>query len=365
MLKKYIKTNTLKQIKKLKKDLMKRTYSLSHTHSDLSSSVKIPHTISNRSKSTKISLEFNKIKNAEIGEIFETNIRETLMFEYNFKPGDIERHFFARKLTFEGKEEILLIEQPKDVMINNEKYLFLFNNDKSITVKKDSKQIFPKIMTNKKTNLSIDGENVEIGKLTEIEVDGSFNFDGSGFGFNKEEVNILFTNVNNTQMSSYNYIILEIKLSKTKIQELIGQLLKDKQIMEKIYNKKFLYVGFINSKNIDIDISSIIGDLNLIIFGLKKNVFASRDMRRFYDWDIIHNVKLLNSEVSEIKKQIGEIKNQIGGMNNQIEFIVQQISLLLENKTINEERKKQMNLLGRKKWREKIDDEENDGSQKK
>jgi hypothetical protein len=59
---------------------------------------------------------------------------------------------------------------------------------------------------------------------------------------------------------------MEIKLNKGKISDLIYQFLslRDKKILEKIYNKNFLYVGFINSKNLDGDISSLIGDLNFL-----------------------------------------------------------------------------------------------------
>jgi hypothetical protein len=61
---------------------------------------------------------------------------------------------------------------------------------------------------------------------------------------------------------------MEIKLNKGKISNIIYQFLslRDKKILEKIYNKNFLYVGFINSKNLDEDTSSLIGDLNLFLF---------------------------------------------------------------------------------------------------
>ena len=72
-----------------------------------------------------------------------------------------------------------------------------------------------------------------------------------------------------------------------------------------------MYVGFLNSKIIDIDVSSIIGDLNIIIFGLKNNTFASRDMRKFYDWDTIQNVKILKSDVVEIRNELTEIRNEL------------------------------------------------------
>ena len=104
-----------------------RTNTISQTSSNLSNISQISYTSSNLSKPVKFSLRLKKIKNAEIGEIFERNIRETLILEYNFKQGNIKRHFFVRKLTFEEKEKFLLINEPKDSIIKNKKYfLFLF-----------------------------------------------------------------------------------------------------------------------------------------------------------------------------------------------------------------------------------------------
>ena len=110
----------------------------------------------------------------------------------------------------------------------------------------------------------------------------SFKSDYSGSSkFSKE-----FNKIKNSEVRGiferYNYVILEIKLNKTKIMELIHQLKRAKNILEKIdINKKILYVGFINSKDLDKDISSEVGDLNIIIYGLKKNMFSSTDMRKF------------------------------------------------------------------------------------
>ena len=270
MIKNSIKRNEIKQIKKLKKDLMPRTNSFKSDYSG----------------SSKFSKEFNKIKNSEVGEIFERNILETLIFEYNFQEGNIKRHFYLRTLTFNKMEEILLIGEPKPMIINNKKYIFKLNDDKSVTIE-ESGRIFQTIYNNKMNNLPIEEEIIVIGKLTEIEIDGSFLFNSDAFKkFNQDEVKTLFTNINPSQMDTYNYVILEIKLNKTKIMELIHQLRRAKNMLEKIYiNKKILYVGFINSKDLDKDISSKIGDLNIIIYGLKKNMFASRDMRKFYYWD--------------------------------------------------------------------------------
>ena len=37
-------------------------------------------------------------------------------------------------------------------------------------------------------------------------------------------------------------------------------------------------------------------------------MFASRDMRKFYDWDTIKNVKFLSDELGGIKNELVEVK---------------------------------------------------------
>ena len=85
-----------------------------------------------------------------INKIIENNIRETLMFEYNFHEGNIKRHFYFRTLTLDGKEQTLLINEPKDMKINNKVYSFRFNNDdKSVSVIEESGKIFKTIKSKK------------------------------------------------------------------------------------------------------------------------------------------------------------------------------------------------------------------------
>ena len=253
-------------------------------------------------------------------------------------------------------EEILLIGEPKSMIINNKKYIFKLNDDKSVTIE-ESGRIFQTIYNNKMNNLPIEEEIIVIGKLTEIEIDGSFLFNSDTFKkFNQDEVKTLFTNINPSQMDTYNYVILEIKLNKTKIMELIHQLRRAKNMLEKIYiNKKILYVGFINSKDLDKDISSKIGDLNIIIYGLKKNMFASRDMRKFYDWDTIKNVKFLSDELGGIKNELGGIKKEIvevkKKMNDEVTDIKNKLDIISQQLSI---------LLGKKRKREEINENKND-----
>ena len=58
-------------------------------------------------------------------------------------------------------------------------------------------------------------------------------------------------------------------------------------------------------------------------------------MRKFYDWDTIHNVKFLNNEVTKIKTEIADIKNKI-------EIIGEKISLLLGNKKLKINKRKRV-----------------------
>jgi hypothetical protein len=40
-------------------------------------------------------------------------------------------------------------------------------------------------------------------------------------------------------------------------------------------------------------------------------MLTSRDMRKFYDWDTIKNVKFLSDEFGGIKNELGGIKNEL------------------------------------------------------
>ena len=70
--------------------------------------------------------------------------------------------------------------------------------------------------------------------------------------FNKEEVYIIYINTNDNNMKTFTQAIVGIKLNKNKFGELVSQLIKDKNKIEKLTEKKILYIGLINSKNINL-----------------------------------------------------------------------------------------------------------------
>ena len=68
-------------------------------------------------------------------------------------------------------------------------------------------------------------------KVKEIKIDGSFlikNFNLSVF--NADEIDILCNNLSLQEYASFNYCILEAKISKKKFDELIKEIIRDKEV---------------------------------------------------------------------------------------------------------------------------------------
>ena len=66
--------------------------------------------------------------------------------------------------------------------------------------------------------------------------------------FDPKEIAILYRNINDNNMRLFNQAILEMKLSKNNFCEMTTQLIRDKDVFEKLTKKPILYIGFINSK---------------------------------------------------------------------------------------------------------------------
>ena len=69
---------------------------------------------------------------------------------------------------------------------------------------------------------------------------------------------------------------------------MVTQLIRDKDIFEKLTKKPILYIGFINSKNIrkkDLKVSKDgLNKLNnCIIFGIKDKMFNGKNVNKFYN----------------------------------------------------------------------------------
>ena len=71
-----------------------------------------------------------------VGEIFEENIRETLIYEYNFDESSFPRNVLCRNIYNEDKSinKNILSAKNEIVRINDVDYLFQLNNNCSISI---------------------------------------------------------------------------------------------------------------------------------------------------------------------------------------------------------------------------------------
>ena len=100
-----------------------------------------------------------------------------------------------------------------------------------------------------------------------------------------------------------------MKLSKNNFCEMVTQLIRDKDIFEKLTKIPNLYIGFINSINIrKNDLKETQDGLNkldnCIIFVIKDKMFNGRNVNKFYNWrgreqinKLDEDIKLLGNEV--------------------------------------------------------------------
>ena len=142
-------------------------------------------------------------RNSEIEKIFEENIRNTLNFEF-------------------GWENIL-------------------SNSKNTTIKK-RKKILQKYANNKKDiiKVNISRKKLMVKKEKEIETDKYFHIENFDFSKLNEDFSIVYRNIEDEELEEVNSVLIEAKLNKSKIPEMISQIKEDKKIYEKMTNDKIL-----------------------------------------------------------------------------------------------------------------------------
>ena len=352
------------EIKKLRTELMGKKRSLSKNSK---------RTFNNSNSLTQKSFSemYKQNKNTEIGDIFENNIRQTLINEFEWKSGLPKRNYFFRKIVIGDKTIIINSGSRKIIKVNGQLFRLYFTNNKDLKIhygfrKRKIITISRKIKT---FDLNIHNIKLQFTEIIEIEIDGFFeipNFDIDKF--NNKDIEIIFNNIN--KETQYQNACCEIKLSMKKIGDLVRQLKKDKDYLEIfLKNKKIIYIGFINSSYIESSYMRQLNGLNnidIIIFGIKNNIWMMRDMTKYIDWALISNFKILKENVKEIKvemkeeinkikgemkeeinkiegemkEEIKEIKNEITNIDNKINFIITSLGIgNSENIFINKKRK--------------------------
>ena len=174
-------------------------------------------------------------ENDGVGKIFEENIRRTFELELNWKKSKIPRYFFFRKVSLHNSSETNVIYSGNslDYIKNNEILLtFMFDEDSKACEIKNHK-------TSKMISISENEKDFEyeelrdifiISPLDRIEIDGIYDiYNFSLPKFKENEVSIIYQNINKFRENQMTTIIMEVKLNKGKLSQLIINL---KEIMK-------------------------------------------------------------------------------------------------------------------------------------
>ena len=224
-------------------------------------------------------------RNSEIEKIFEENIRNTLNFEF-------------------GWENIL-------------------SNSKNTTIKK-RKKILQKYANNKKDiiKVNISRKKLMVKKEKEIETDKYFHIENFDFSKLNEDFSIVYRNIEDEELEEVNSVLIEAKLNKSKIPEMISQIKEDKKIYEKMTNDKILYMGIVGcsgkNKNIDIDYEKKLDGIKCVILEMDNSTFCGRNMKNPLDWKLIRQVKKNTDDIAEIKTTVAELKSSVAKLETSV-----------------------------------------------
>ena len=299
------------QINKLKKDLMPK-----HKNSGANSSIS--------------SSEYYKMKNKEVGIHFEENIRNILMLNYGLKKKEINRKLLYCYIKYDGNSNLITNIEEKKLTISETIVTFRINDNKSLDIIFDNNNII-KIKKQKESQQTILGKTVIITERKDMENDGWFNLNNFDINkFDKNEICEIYKTIEPGKIKKAKQVIIESKLNKNKVNELLFQLNRDKKIIEKIENiqkDNILYMGFINAKSINIQdfINNVIPkyqDLKFILFGIKNEFFGKRKVTEFYDWELIKDVKRMEGRIDNLERRIGNLEKKVGNINKKLDIIL-------------------------------------------
>ncbi len=281
------------------------------------------------------SSEYYKNRNSEIGKIFEENIKNTLKFEFGWEKGDVGQHFYYRIVKLNGNEYILMRDGKLALTINGKKYFLLSNSD-IITLKR-GKKILKKYDNKNITKITpiISRKKLVFQKETEIETDGYFHIQNFDFSRFNDDFSILYNNIEDEELEEASNILIEIKLNKRKIPEMIKQLKRDKNIYEKMTKEKILYMGIVGysgrKKNIDINYEEELDGFKCVIIEMKNDNFCGRNMEQHLDWKLIREVKKNTTDIKQMKEDINNLKEDMNGLKDSVTKLESSVAVLQDS----------------------------------
>ena len=310
--------NTLDDIKKLKKNLMSTP---NKTESDISSS--------------------RQAFNEQVGKIFEKNIRYTLEYNFDFKKVQFPSLMFTKKIIiFENNKKIEEIElfqnEETEVSIKAIKYIIIFDKHFNLLIKNTQNkkiQEIGSINSNRETKIDLEGNKLTICPYKEMEIDGYFEMKNFSVNiFDKNEVEILFSNVNKEEEKNFVNSIIEVKLGANKADELIRQIRKDHHFLKLKKKNNTVVLGFINnSDNIrNKNHFNTLKNKKCVIFGIKNSILCGKEITLPIDWDVEKKCKNLSKDVKEVKKMIDNVNKRIDNVDKRIDNVEKKIECFSE-----------------------------------
>lgn len=321
---KYI--NTMDDINKLKEDLMENQSG--KTASTIDSN-------ENRDDLEKIRAiiaeEVRRIINTQTGLVFEDNIRGLLKIAFNFKDYPIPRKINYRKIEIEEEIQFALDFMESKISINGKEYIFKLESNFSISFfesKKnnlnrpveslygsvdDKKNTLIEYVENEQNIITkkINGKNVTFFNKIEIECDGIFELDKtfSLDKFSSKEFSPIFSTVEDDE-KGFEFAIIETKLDKNKISDIINQIEKDSLFFEPLLKKKCIFIGFINCPSAKTyNYTKKLKTIKCKIFGIKSPIIYGKNMTRHIDWDLEEKFQKLDKKIDKIEKEMAKITN--------------------------------------------------------
>ena len=269
--------------------------------------------------------------NSKIGTIFEENIRKTLEIKLKWEISDVPHSFFFRKVYGNFIQGAKIIMKEKSLVFieedTGEEYLLCrFNElDKSCEfIDLQSQEVIINV-NDKEKNTKIDTLGITVSSVKSIEMDGIFYTKNFKFpNFNSEEVNMIFNNIDENNIKGVINVIVEIKMNKKKIQDLIEQIKCDNRIMRKLLKYDILFIGFVGSEgDLDnkINFDEELQNLKCVIYEIKKDCIFGRNMRQQFDWILIKDVDDIKDEITSIKNSINSLNEKYDEIKNEIKEI--------------------------------------------
>ena len=261
------------------------------------------------------------------GEIFEENIRETLINEYNFDESSFPRNVLYRNIYNEDKSinKKILSAKNEIVRINDADYLFQLNNNCSISIFYKDKLI--KIIKDIHIiiKVSINNEIIFFKNHEEVEVDGIFVSDNNFklSMFDKSEVLTIYSNINIEEEKTFQVMVLEIKVKADYLFDLIVQLKRDAKFFNRLTNEKIVFIGFVGSGKVDyrLNFKDLLGNMKCVLYLIKDNKLCGRNLKTNIDWTTVKCVKKLTKRINQIDEKLDIIMEHLGIKINEKSFL--------------------------------------------